>query len=151
MLAKKAWSSLPIIYGFMETFDFEAMLNTWNSIEMPPTPSKKAQSIILIEIVLQGILQIKLAPLVSSIIPDTKAVLNLKSVIPKTLKIGLNVCAIISKILLVFNIDKITLKRTTNPPIIITVFIADIILLLRTSPKFEKCTLLVLVGIFDFE
>ena len=41
---------------------------------------------------------------------------------------------------LLFNIDKIMLKRTTNPPIITTVLIADKILLPKISPKLEKLT-----------
>ena len=93
-----------------------------------------------IEIDLHGIAQIKLAPFVNSIIPEVKAVTNLKSCIPKTLKIGLKIWAINVNMWLLFRIDNITLKSTTKPPIITTVLIADIMLLLSTSPKFDKCT-----------
>jgi len=43
-------------------------------------------------------------------------------------------------ILLFSNIDIITENRTTKPPIITTVFILFIMLFPKTSPKFEKET-----------
>ena len=118
--------------------DFEIILSTCSIIEIPPKPSKKEHIIILIEIHLLGIPLINFTPFVSSIIPETMEVDMLVLFIPNILKIGVTILENMCKIPLLFKIDIITLNKTTNPPIIIIVLIADIMLLLKTSPKLEK-------------
>lgn len=50
------------------------MLKTCNKTEIPPNPSKNAQSTILTNIDLLGTLHTRDTPFVSSIIPDNKLV-----------------------------------------------------------------------------
>lgn len=116
------------------------MLDTCSKTENPPNPSKKAVKIRLIEICLQGMAATCITPLVSSRIPQIKEVGKRISSIPKALKKGNKEEERIEIILLFFKMDKMTLKRTTKPPIIVTVLIADKILLPKISPKLEKVT-----------
>lgn len=116
------------------------MLNTCNSIEMPPNPNKNADKIIFVEIILYGIELIILTPFVNSIIPDKKPLQKFELLIPQNLKIGSNKEDANASILLFSSMDKTTLNSTTKPPIINIVLVAEEIDLPKTSPKFEKET-----------
>ena len=116
------------------------MLYTCNNIEIPAKPNKKLVNIILIDIFLHGIVEMPITPLVSSKIPDIKEVQKLKSCIPNNLKIGKMILANNSIILLFFKIESITLNKTTNPPIMTTVEIEEVILFPNISPRLEKFT-----------
>lgn len=137
---------LPIIYGFIEISLLEIILNTCNNIEIPPNPNRKEDKIILIEISLQAIELICLTPFVTSIIPDKKLLAKALLLIPNKLKTGSSKEDVILIILLFSRIDNTTLKRTTKPPIINIVLVADRIELLNTSPKLENETLEELIG-----
>lgn len=91
-------------------------------------PSRKLQIIIFNEIALNGILEIIDTPFVSSTIPEKSPFTKLKGIF-NLFNIGEKTIPSMSKTLVLFKIEIITLKRTTNPPIIMTVAIELIILL----------------------
>ena len=90
---------------------------------MPPKPNKKAQIIILIDIFFRWIVDTRLIPFVSSIIPDKIGSANEES-IPKKESAGVIKLDNKSKICSSFNIEITTEKITTNEPIISIVDIA---------------------------
>ena len=95
----------------------EIILKTCNIIEIPPKPSKKEVKIIFIDIFLICILEIKLIPFVISKKPVNSPQINDWSIFKK-LKRGENIKIAIFCIPLLFKIDIILEKITTNPPII---------------------------------
>ena len=135
-VASMACKILPIMYGFIDNFSLETTLKIWSITENPPNPSKNEHSKIFVEIAFTWILLIAFSPFVSSIIPDKMP--EIKLLFPNK---GDRNFAIIFNSPEFFNIEIITENITTNPPIIIIVFILEIILLDKTSPKFEKLTL----------
>ena len=135
-VASMACKILPIMYGFIDNFSLETTLKIWSITENPPNPSKNELSKIFVEIAFTWILLIAFSPFVSSIIPDKMP--EIKLLFPNK---GDRNFAIIFNSPEFFNIEIITENITTNPPIIIIVFILEIILLDKTSPKFEKLTL----------
>lgn len=132
------------IYGLIDKSVFDTILKTWRKTEIPPSPSKNAERIMLIEICFIWIVDIKAIPFVISKIPvrsgDTKEV---------GIVISLNAGEIIKvnafNRRLALNIDIITENITTKPPIIIIVEVAFEMLAPITSPKLENETFL------DFE
>ena len=104
---------------------------------MPPKPNKKAEIIIFTEIALLDIAETNETPLVSSKSPDKIPLIYMEES-PKIFPIGSKIRLHISNTLLVFKIEIITEKITTNPPIITIVFTDSKIELARTSPKLEK-------------
>ena len=111
------------------------MLRICRLTEIPPNPIKKAQTIILLKIDWLEIKAILDTPCVSSIIP---AIIPFEkdNGIFKKLRIGASIFEDKLSILLLSNIEIITENKTINPPIKRTVFIAFIIDLDKTSPKF---------------
>ena len=114
-----------------------------------------------IEICFIFIPAIKLIPLVISKIPVNKELAMLEGIF-NFWHIGLNKIEIMLVILLVFSIEIITEKSTTNPPIKRVVEIADVILSPKISPRLEieifcnlfsdaeaLCIVLLLVFIFQ--
>ena len=110
------------MYGFIDKSFFETMLYTCKNIEIPPNPSKNEVNIILIEIAFICIFDINAIPLVISIIPVINGATKVGG-IPMALRHGEIKETSIFKNLLALNIDIITEKRTTKPPIIIIVYI----------------------------
>lgn len=128
------------MYGFIEIFDSETILKTCKITEIPPNPSRKAQSIMLVEIAFTEIEVIILTPLVSSIIPLISPDEN-SGLIFNVTRIGLTSLQSKNKIPLLLIIDIITLKSTTNPPIITTVRVAVEILEPKILPKLLRLEL----------
>lgn len=126
-----------MIYGFIEISDVEVILKTWSIIEIPPKPSKNADTIIFKEIALNGIWAITDTPFVSSIIP-AKSPLAKEAGIFKVFNKGENANSNNSNIFELFRIEIITLNKTTKPPIMRIVFIEVMILLWRIAPKLLK-------------
>ena len=106
------------------------MLNTCKSTEKPPKPKIKAQIIILIFILKKLLKHIYEIPFVTSIKPVNNDIVK-ESEIPKILKKFENKI----KTLLLLSIEIIIENKTTKPPIVKIVFIADNILLDKISPK----------------
>lgn len=117
------------------------MLKTCKSTDKPPKPSKNAHRTILIEIDLLAILDIIETPFVSSIIPEVIEFAKEISIL-SNFKIGHIAYDKISKILLLFKIEMIIEKITTNPPIIIIVLLDSNIASERIEPKLEKVAIL---------
>lgn len=113
------------------------MLKTCKSTDKPPKPSKNAHRTILVEIDLFAIPAIIETPFVSSIIPEIIEFAKEISIL-SNFKIGHIAYEKISKILLLFKIEMIMEKITTNPPIIIIVLLESNIASERIEPKFEK-------------
>ena len=128
---------MPYIYFLIDKLDFEIILKTCNKTEIPPNPSKKAHIIIVVEIFFVAVAVTSDIPFVSSIIPETTGFTKLKSIF-NNLKIKDKKTEKASNILLVFKIDIITEKITTNPPIIIKVLLDSRIDSERIVPKFLK-------------
>lgn len=59
-------NNFPIKYGFMDKLFFEAMLNICKNIEKPANPSRKAHTIICVDIVLLCKEDTELIPFVNS-------------------------------------------------------------------------------------
>ena len=104
---------------------------------MPPKPSKKAERTILIEIFLQGILDIALIPFVISNNPVKKLEEKDELILKKSV-IGENILFITFNNPLALKIEIILEKITTKPPIKIIVETLLVILSAKTSPKLEK-------------
>ena len=104
---------------------------------MPPNPNKKAHKIILIEIAFIGTEATKFTPLVSSIMPERRGFISSTGIPSKFVK-GAIIWLAISNKWLWLQIDRITEKITTKPPMSKTVEVALWILLPKTSPKEEK-------------
>lgn len=113
------------------------MLNTWRSTDMPPNPSKNAQIISFTDIAFIGIWDITETPFVSSTIPESIPLAKEDGIWNRD-RIGVIIADNIFIIPVLFSIDIITLKSTTNPPIITTVLIEDIILACKILPKLES-------------
>lgn len=126
-----------MMYGFIEMSDDEVMLSTCSKIDIPPKPSKKLHRIMFKEITLNGILEIKETPFVSSIIPEKNPFTKLEGIF-KVLRNGDKNISKISKILVLFKIEIITLKSITNPPIITMVLTEFIMLRCIIAPKLLK-------------
>lgn len=133
-----------MIYGFIEISDVEVIDKTCSKMDIPPKPRRKAQIVIFIDILLIGILDIIDTPLVSSTIPDKVPFINSVG-IWRIENIGDTNVPNILRIFELFNIDIMTLKSITKPPIITTVLTDDIILLCKILPK-----LLIEGGVFLF-
>lgn len=120
----------------MDKSDFETMLKTWSKIESPPNPSRKAVTIMFVEIFFSFIKDTMLIPLVISKIPvNTDAIIWEGRF--KNVQTGLSKIQTKSVIPLTFKIEIITENKTIKPPIIRIVEIADWMLEPSTSPKFE--------------
>lgn len=119
--------NLPKIYGFIDISEVDVILKTCKSIEIPPNPSKKLHTIIFIDIDFIGIFEARDTPFVSSTMPEKIAFPN-ESGMFNTERIGLIKNDKNLKAPILLRIDIITLNSTTNPPIITTVLIEDIIL-----------------------
>lgn len=141
--------NFPIIYGFIDILAFEVILNTWRIILNPPKPKTKDENTIIVERFLEGIWVSIFNPLVSSIKPENIGLIKFVLILSMS-KTGYNIFEAMSNNPELFNIEIITENRITKPPIITTVLMAFIILLDKTSPKFAKVTilLLLLVGIY---
>ena len=127
------------MYGLIDKSDFETTLKTWNKIEIPPRPRRKAVIIMFTEIFFKGIFEIILIPFVISKIPVNKE-LEISFGTLRKLQIGSKVKEIISVMWEVFNIEIITEKSTINPPIISIVEMAEDMLSPNCSPKLEIVT-----------
>ena len=127
------------MYGFIDKSDLEIILKTCNKTDIPPKPSKKLVAMILIDIFFSFIADIKLIPFVISKIPVKNEAISSGGIL-NFMQIGLEIKLIIPTNLLEFKIEIITENNITNPPIIRIVFIADLILFARISPRFEKDT-----------
>ena len=103
-------------------------------MEIPPKPSKNAHTTIFIEIIFIGIFETIETPFVSSTIPDKMPVAKEDGRCKKD-NIGDNIKDKNLNAPVLFNIEIITLKSMTNPPIIIIVFIEDMILFCKILPK----------------
>lgn len=132
---------MPNIYFFIDKSDFDTILKTCNSTEIPPKPSKKAHKIMLIEIFFVDTAVTSDRPFVSSIMPENIGFAKDKSIL-SNFSIGYKVADSISSALLVFKIDITTENITTNPPIIIIVLLASKIDSERIAPKFLKSQLI---------
>ena len=141
--------NFPIIYGFIDILAFEVILNTWRIILNPPKPKTKDENTIIVERFLEGIWVSIFNPLVSSIKPQNIGLIKFVLILSMS-KTGYNIFEAMFNNPELFNIEIITENRITKPPIITTVLMAFIILLDKTSPKFAKVTilLLLLVGIY---
>ena len=122
--------------------EVEVILKTWSKTDIPPNPSKNAHIVIWILIAFIGMTEIIDTPFVSSTIPDNIPVANVVGMFRTSNKGDRNLDKI-SKIPVLFNIDIITLKSITNPPIMTMVFTDVIILFCRILPR-----LLNLGGVF---
>lgn len=136
------------MYGFIDISDFDTILKTWRSTDIPPNPSKKLVRIMLIEIFFNLIEDIKFIPFVISSIPVKSEPTSWDGILSFE-QIGVKNKSIIVINLLEFNIEIITENKTTNPPTIKTVFVADFILFTRISPRLEKDTFCNLFSSFD--
>lgn len=113
------------------------MLSTCKKTEKPPIPSKNEVKIIFVEIAFIGIEAIKAMPFVISKNPVSVGATKLLG-IWKKLKNGIEVNVNIFNRRLALNIDIITEKITTKPPIISRVEVAFEIDVASISPKLEK-------------
>ena len=134
MLDSIPWSNLPIIYGLIEISVSDIILHTWSKIDIPPKPNKNAEKTTLIPRHEDGTFEIKLTPDVNSIIPEKKGIIKFVSIFKKVIN-GIKICKNKVKMYILFNMESITLKKTTKPPIITTDFIELIILLEIIFPK----------------
>ena len=130
-------NNLPKMYGFIDKSVFETILNTCKNIDIPPIPSKKEVNIIFNEIAFICIFEINDIPFVISKKPVRIGATKVVGIF-KRLKQGDIIIVSIFKNLLALNIDIITEKSTTKPPIIIIVKIALYIEFDNISPKLEK-------------
>lgn len=117
--------------------EVEVILNTWSNTDIPPNPSKNAQIIIFIDMALIGIWEIIETPFVSSTIPESNPIAKEDGIWTRE-SMGAMIADRIFKIPVLLSIDIITLKSTTNPPIITTVLIDDIMLFWKILPKLES-------------
>lgn len=110
------------------------MLKTCNKIDIPPNPSKNAQTITFIDIAFILIVDTMETPFVSSTIPESIPFANCAGIwnIEST---GESVLDSASKVPVLFKIDIITLKSITNPPIITIVLTEFIILFCKIPPR----------------
>lgn len=128
----------------MDKSDFETMLKTWSKTESPPEPSRNAVIIMLVEIFFSFIKDTILIPLVISKSPVKIDAITWEGRF-NHLQIGSNIMQTKVVIPLTFKIEIITENKTTKPPIIRIVEIADWILEPKISPKFDTvmfCSLL---------
>ena len=123
---------MPIIYGFIDRLFFDAILKICKNIEKPANPSKNADIIICVDILLVCNNETEFTPLVSSNIP----VITLFPSSVGTWKQDKEF-AIKSIIFKLFNIEMIIENNTIKPPIKRIVEIALEILLLKIVPKSE--------------
>ena len=138
-LAIMPWSTLPKIYGLIESFDLLIILRVCSSTDIPPNPRIKADTHTLIDKFFKWTEDIILKPLVNSIIPEINPT-TIFEFICNNLEIG---DAIITSNFVLPKIERITEKRVTKPPITRIVFILLIILFPRTSPKLLMLTLII--------
>jgi hypothetical protein len=113
------------------------MLRTCSNTEIPPKPSKKAVKIMFIEIALIFILAIEAIPFVISRNPVSRGEIKDVGIFIK-LNNGIKILASKSTRWLALKIEIITENKTTNPPIIIIVEVAEVILSAIVPPRLEK-------------
>ena len=114
--------------------ELEEMPHTCKRIEIPPKPNKKEANITLIPRLAEGTDATKLTPDVSSINPEIIGTIKF-GLIFNTLKVGFKITNISLNKDILFSIERRTLKKTTNPPINTTDFIAFIMLVDKIFPK----------------
>ena len=128
----------------MDKSVLDTILQTWSKMDIPPNPSKKAVNIILVDIFFVSILEILFIPFVISNIPNKRGSIKEISILKK-LNIGTKSKEEYFIILVEDRIAVIIENTTIKPPIKKIVEIEFVILLLNTSPKFDRWIVLFVV------
>ena len=125
------------MYGLIDIFDLDTILNTCSTTERPPKPSKNETNITIVEKLFVWIKHNFFNPFVTSTIPKITLLEKLVGI----LNTEYSTLERIDIILLDCSIEVITENRTTKPPIVTMVLTDFVILVDKISPKLEKLKL----------